>query len=110
MTEMFPKNTFATIPLKKLIIQKKKLDLDDRMSSRMVKCAALLNREDFVGWQMIVPTSGISSISVFGSDDLSCEDLNWISEKIGKTENEEVACDLPVEELHELYELTLPVR
>ena len=29
--------------LEKLIIRKKKLDLDDRMSSRMVKCAALLN-------------------------------------------------------------------
>ena len=60
MPAYFPQNTYASISLEKLIIRKKKLDLDDRMSSRMVKCAALLNREDFAGWQMIVPTKGIS--------------------------------------------------
>lgn len=110
MASLFPRNTYAAILLEKLIISKKKPELDDRMSSRMVKCAALLNREDFVGWQMAVPTTGISSISVFGSDDLSCEDLKWISEKIGKPGEQELSGDPPAEGLDELYELALPVH
>ena len=42
-----------------------------------------MNREDFIGWQMIVPKAYLSNITVFGSDDLSDENLKWISEKIG---------------------------
>ena len=110
MPAYFPQNTYASISLEKLIIRKKKLDLDDRMSSRMVKCAALLNREDFVGWQMIVPTKGISSITVFGSDDLSQEDLKWISEKIGKPGTTEAPAEPACEGLDQLYELVLPIH
>ena len=110
MRTYFPQHTSASIALRKLILQKKKLDLDDRLSSRMVKCAALLNREDFLGWQMLVPKTGISSISVFGSDDLSEEDLNWISEKLGKPGPVEEPAESAAEELAGLYELVLPVK
>ena len=106
----FPFNTDSAISLDKLIIHKEKLDLDERMSSRMVKCAALLNREDFVGWQMIVPLSGVSRFSVFGSDDLSGEDLKWISERIGKPGSIEETSVPDCGDLTSLYELGLPVN
>lgn len=79
----------------------------DRMSTRIVRCASALSRNSFIGWQMSVPTKGLVDMTVFGSDEVSKDDLKWIVEKTGKisqSSKSKVKGDMS-----ELYELYLPV-
>ena len=81
---------------------------NNHMADRMVKIAALLDRDEFVGWQMEVPTRGMVTISLFGSESLQISDLEWISENLGKKKKK--CNNKNIEEnLTELYEFYLPV-
>ena len=80
----------------------------DRMSTRLVRCASSLNRDSFIGWQMSVPTKGLVGMTIFGSDDVSKDDLKWIIEKTAKVSKSNKA-EKVNNELKELYELFLPI-
>ena len=61
MNNYYPQDTKAAIKLKSLIKgenndEKKKLLLAERISTRMVKCASILDEGEHIGWQMYVPT------------------------------------------------------
>ena len=78
------------------------------MSTRMVKCASALGRNDFIGCEMFVPSKGVVEMYLFGNESLSEDDLEWIVENTASlkkvtTEKNEVANDYT-----ELYELYLP--
>ena len=77
----------------------------------MVRCASVLQSEDYLGWQAIIPVKGLVNMAVFGSADpadLGAGDLEWIAEKTART----VKCGLSGrtdQSLSDLYELYLPV-
>ena len=108
---LFPDNTAVSVKLDSLIRITEKRRLPERMSSRMVKCASVLENDGFIGWQMIVPTKGTAVFSVFGTQDFVGKDLEWISENTGKaSKNGSGAFRAAGEEsLSELYELYLPI-
>lgn len=79
----------------------------DRMSTRLVRCASALGRNSYIGWQLSVPPKGLVDMTVFGSDEISKDDLKWIVEKtanISGSSRSRVNSNLS-----ELYELYLPV-
>ena len=110
MSLMFPVRTVTAVRLNQLfrVNEKDKRLLSERMSSRMVRCATVLQSEDYLGWQAIIPVKGLVNMAVFGSSDLEAGDLEWIAEKTAKT----VKCGLSGRidrSLSDLYELYLPV-
>ena len=104
----FPKNTVAAVKVEKLFKVTDKRLLSERMSSRMVKCASVLDMGAHIGWQMDVPVRGLARISVFGSDPLRKGDLDWMLEKTGKTAKR-FKSGKTDSRLKELYEVYLPV-
>lgn len=107
MIRNLPLNTTAAVRLEKLIRPDGKRPLSERLSSRLVRCAAVLAPGEFVGWQMTVPTKGLVGMTVFGAAGLEQSDLDWIAEKTGETAPAEAAPDAP-EGLGELAELVIP--
>ena len=104
----FPKNTVAAVKVEKLFKVTDKRLLSERMSSRMVKCASVLDMGAHIGWQMDVPVRGLARISVFGSNPLRKGDLDWMLEKTGKTAKR-FRSGKTDSSLKELYEVYLPV-
>lgn len=102
------KSTASAIRLDKLIRHEKGPLFPDRMSSRMVKCASVLNQGEHTGWQMEVPVRGLVQISVFGSVGLCRGDLEWIAEHMGKTVAARLSTGQESGLLDELYEFYLP--
>lgn len=110
MSLIFPVSTVTAVRLKQLfrVNENDKRLLSERMSSRMVRCASVLQSEDYLGWQAIIPVKGLVNMAVFGSADLGAGDLEWIAEKTART----VKCGLngrTNQSLSDLYELYLPV-
>lgn len=106
---VFPEHTSAAIKLEKLYLLRDKRLFSERMSSRMVKCAAVLGEGEHLGWQMSVSENGKASIFLFGSKAICESDLEWIAEKTGKSAQISAvgrASIMP----EELYELLLPTR
>ena len=105
---LFPGNTKVVIKIDKLIKVRDKRLLSERLSSRMVKCASVLEKRDYIGWQMVVPIKGLARIYVFGTDALGKADLEWIVEKTGKVakhvDNRQIDTNMT-----ELYEVYLPI-
>ena len=104
----FPENTQSAANIDSLIISSDKRLLSERMSSRMVRCASVMEKNDFIGWQMSVPTKGLVKMSVFGSQGVRTDDLIWMTEKTGKVKKSKAshsACD----NLTDLYEIYLPI-
>ena len=104
----FPENTQSAVYIDKLIISKDKRLLSERMSSRMVRSASVMDKGDHVGWQMFVPTKGLVKMSVFGSAGVGTDDLTWIVEKTGRTSKSNVP-RMAFDNLTELYEIYLPI-
>ena len=106
---MFPERTDTAIKLNQLfkICEKDKKLLSERMSSRMIKCASVLHNSDYLGWQISVPAKGLVNMAIFGTSDISAEDLEWIAEKTAKT-SKCVLNGRTDKSLTELYELYLP--
>ena len=103
----YPNDTTASIKLASLIKLTDKRLLSEKMSSRMIKCASVMGRDGFIGWQMVVPTKGIATVTVFGSNELTDKDLEWISEKTGKASRSTTKTYSNI--LGELYEVYLPI-
>lgn len=110
MSILFPNRTETVIKLDKLFMADEKVKrlVSERLSSRMVKCASVLKKGEFLGWQIAVPRKGLVNMAVFGTADVGRSDLEWISEKTGKTTKHSL-CGPVGKNLTELYELYLPV-
>ena len=104
-----PVGTAAAVRLGKLLKQKDNQMLSDRMSSRMVKSASVLPDDAFMGWQMEVPRRGRVRIILFGSEAVSRDDLEWMSEKAGTVSRRSRIRNELSPALSELYEIALPV-
>ena len=84
MRAELPSGTRTVMKMDKLFLQKDKKPLSERMSSRMVKCASVLNQGEFLGWQTVIPKKGLANISVFGTAGICESDLEWMAEKTAK--------------------------
>lgn len=99
----YPQNTARVLQLDKLVRHEEETRFSERMSSRMVRCASVLERTGCVGWQMDVPAKGLVRMSVFGSEELRRDDLEWIAERVGKTSRAKHTIRAPEGQLYELY-------
>ena len=55
---LFPANTAVAVKIDKLVRITDKRLMSERMSSRMVRCASVMEPGLFIGWQMFVPVKG----------------------------------------------------
>ncbi len=108
--ETYPSKAITVLKFDQ-IIRKEKENLADRLSTRMVRSAVSLSKTDFIGWQILAPSTGLVEMGILGSKGVTREDLEWMSENtanisIGKMmyQKEDI---VPFSELYELY---LPVR
>lgn len=105
----YPQNTVCVVSLEALIRRENKIALSERMSTRMVKSAAVLEAGEYIGWQLSIPRKGMVRMSVFGSQSLCTGDLKWLVEKTGKAAANPHVAAAEENGLQELYELRLPV-
>lgn len=108
MTNLFPTGTTISLRLKNLRRSEEERAAAARLSTRLVKSAAVLPDGAFLGWQMEVPPKGLVRLTVFGSQDVRRRDLEWIAEDTGELA---AAPKQPLRlrrEASELYELSLP--
>lgn len=106
LNALYPTGTACSIRLEQILLTDKKRTVTDRLSTRLVKCASILDSGEYLGWQMIVPKKGLIGVSLFGTSSLSCDDLEWVAEKSGKISRKRSAAGFPKAEM--LYELYLP--
>ena len=102
----FPTGTAKALKIDRVLLTESKRPLSERMSSRFVRCAAILDAGDFLGWQMAVPKKGLIGCTLFSSGSVNDEDLAWAAEKTAKVKqlNRMPKCT----EMNDLYELFLP--
>lgn len=104
----FPESTTVRVTLDRLIAREGNRQLSQRLSSRMVKCASVLEREEHLGWQLLVPEKGLVRMELFGSGALRRDDLEWMAEEMARTGSGSLLKDSPLP-FSEVYELYLPV-
>ncbi len=107
MNNYYPLATKSSILLDSLW-KSEKMEESKHMSDRMVKMATLLGHDEHIGWQMYVPTKGMAEISLFGSESIAQNDLEWIAEKMGSPAKRSQT-KANTDTLTELYELFLPI-
>ncbi len=100
--------TVPAIQVEKVYKRDSNTRLSDCMSTRMTKCAAMLEQGEYIAWQMDVPKKGKVGIFLFGSPSLSKGDLKWVCEKTGKCAGTN-HLGKGVYDLTELYEFFLPI-
>ena len=99
----------TVIQMESLFCQEKKPGVQERMSTRMVKCAGVMGCEDAVGWQILVPVKGEARMSVFGTDSYCSSDLTWIAGKLAKvSEKSRQRTNTCPDSLQELWEIRIP--
>jgi hypothetical protein len=110
MSCLYPESTAVVVDLESVILQEKRPALQERMSTRMVKCASVMGTEEFVGWQMYMPQQGEAFLSVFGSEGCCESDLAWVAEKEAKASGRKNRGRLQgrLEALKELWEICIP--
>lgn len=108
MNQYYPEGTTDAVRFDSITKHITKWTVPERMSTRLVRCAAALDRESYVGWQMAVPVRGLDELTIYGSGEISKEDLLWIGEKTGRFMKKAGICQIS-EQLNELYEFWLPV-
>jgi len=86
MMNQYPQNTSVAVRWNTIIRRSEPPALASRISSRMVRIAAHLPADEFIGWQMTVPTKGLVSFASFGSAAVKASDLEWIAEESARTE------------------------
>lgn len=106
--ENYPNDTAVALSLQQLFKHEDTRLLHEKISSRMVKCASVLDEDEFIGWQMVVPQKGLVKMSVFGSGTLCNDDLQWIVEKSAKTSKKKANTRI-TSEIKELHEIYLPI-
>lgn len=107
MMNYYPIGTTASLKLE-CLYKFREGNINNHMCVRIVKTASLLSRNEHIGWQMYIPKKGMTEISVFGSESIQKEDLEWVSENTGK-KSVNKSYKVIDENLTELYELYLPV-
>lgn len=110
MNMIFPIGIKTAVKLDKLykVNEKEKMLLSERMSSRMVKSASVMTKDEYIGWQLEVSKKGLVNMVVFGTGEVCKGDLEWMTEKTAKI----TKCSqygVVNDELTELYEIFLPV-
>ena len=100
---LYPAGTACTVRLDQILLTDKKRPIADRLSTRLVKCASILEHGEFIGWQMTVPKKGLIGVSLFGTSTLSTKDLEWIAEKSGKLSHKARTASCAADKLFELY-------
>ena len=60
--ENYPTNTAVALSLQQLFKHEDTRLLHEKISSRMVRCASVLDEDEFIGWQMVVAIVCISGI------------------------------------------------
>lgn len=108
MIKYYPNKTNVSVKMESVIKHKDKWAASERMSARMIQCAASLDTDSHIGWQISVPVKGLAEISLFGSEEVSESDLCWIGERTGNIAKTKTQCHFE-KNLSELYELYLPV-
>lgn len=98
----------SSVNLKSIIKHDDKWVVSERMSTRMVRCAATLSHAGWIGWQMVVPTKGLVHMSLFGSDEVGKSDIEWVGEKTAVLGSSKTPRAVD-KAFSELYELCLPV-
>lgn len=76
----YPVHTKHVIEVKEILKYDKELSLYDHLNTRIVKCASNISDGEFIGLQIAVPKKGKVKINLFSSDEITYEDLEWISE------------------------------
>ena len=105
----YPLKTTVAIGIASLIKHKDRLKLHERMSTRMVKCASVLNRDGFIGWRMRVPKKGLAEMSLFGSESLCVSDLEWILEHTAAYKELDINKSKVNNDNDKLFELSIPI-
>lgn len=96
----FPEGTGLALTMKSLIQQEEVPFLTKRISSRMVRLVTNLLVGQWAGWQIAVPTQGLTDLSLMATTELKASDLRWISEETATHEflpKEAFQSDLPVD-------------
>ena len=106
---ILPTEAIVRIRLEALIKHDDDIKLHERMSSRMVQCAAVLPQDEFLGWQIYVPDEGMSVMTLFGSKGIDKRDLEWVAEHTAIVADEEAEISIQ-KNLTELYEIALPLK
>lgn len=80
----YPLETESAITVDKLFYCYEKPKESELMSSRIVKSVSHLSEGGFIGWQLYAPKDSVSSIEIFGSTDITNDDLGWMAKAQGK--------------------------
>lgn len=110
MKQFYPEKAAITIRMESVIRQENRPGVQERMSTRMTRCACVMGTEDVIGWQMLMPAQGEASLAVFGSENYGSSDLAWAMEKLAKPvekKGRRKEPDIP-EALDELWEIRIP--
>lgn len=70
-----------TTVLCKSLINNEDRVVSQLMSTRLVNCASVLENGSKLGWKMVVPKEGLVSISLFGIDGITKNDLEYPKDK-----------------------------
>ena len=89
MKNRYPDHTQTALRWSAILRRSEPPVLSERMSSRMAELAAHLPEDEFIGWQMFVPTEGLIRFESFGSASVQVSDLEWVAEKSAKTASPE---------------------
>ena len=115
----FPNDTAIAIRWNEIIRLYETPTLTDRFSSRIVKLAAHLPDDEFIGWQMAVPQHGLVNFESFASAAIQAQDIQWaVDELVMSVSNinvESFNVESFVPEMQgysdwELYEIVLPLE
>jgi hypothetical protein len=107
-----PGNAKIGVKWNNIIRQVEPLSLPLRMSSRMVQIAANIPNDEWLGWQMQVPTKGTVEFKAFGTSSIKKSDLEWIAEETADVEevpNDIICEDDGVYDDWTLFEVSLAI-
>ncbi len=102
----YPHGTVTAVKLDRLFLTEPKRPLSERLSSRLVRCASMLEEGEFLGWQMTVPQKGLIGCTLFSTGSVSVGDLAWAAEHTGRIKPPGSVKQLPA--MTVLCTLTLP--
>ena len=110
----YPERTEVAVHWPEMIRREEALVMSERLSTRLIKLAAFLPPEEFIGWQMDVPTAGLSQFDSFGSAAVRASDLEWVAEEVAQTSLVESVSGRDSEAIPpavwDLYEIHLPAE
>ncbi len=106
----FPACTKSALAISSLLRIDDKIQVTESPSTRMIKSASVMPQSDFIGWQIFAPTKGSIDISFFGTENISCSDLEWIFENVAKTCTTKASTNEQINNYNNLYLLSLEAK